>query len=324
MPKLVWDRPEDRIYESGLDQGVLYLPDGSAVPWNGLTAVIEKFDRSTSPVYFDGMKINDLVSLGDFSATMKAVTYPDEFTEIEGAGSMRRGLFVTEQPPQVFGLCYRTKIGNELEGEDGYKIHVIYNVTAIPHDKTYATLSQEPSLVEFEWDITAVPEEVPGFHPTAHFVINSDEVDPWLLEDLEKKLYGSTSAVASLIPMKDLVAMINDWYRVKVVDNGDGTWTATEQRPGFITFLDSEDELFQITNINATYLDEETFLLSDTLDVRDVPQIRIDDNGDGTWSATTGHDSLFTVVDGYFEIRNANVVLVGEDSYRISDTTDED
>lgn len=325
MPVLVWDKVGDRVYETGLDRGVLYLPDGSAVPWNGLTSIIESFNKETTPVYFDGMKINDLVSLGDFSATMKAVTYPDEFIELEGIAPIRKGLFVGDQSPQVFGLCYRTQIGNDLEGDAaGYKIHILYNVTAIPRDKTYASLTSDPSLVEFEWDITAVPEEVPGFHPTAHFIINSLELDPWLLEDIEKILYGSTNASASLIPISDLITYINEWFRVKITDNGDGTWTAESQRDGFISFLDPEDTLFQIVQVNAVYLDESTYVISDTIDVADVPQIRIDDNGDGTWTATTEHDGLITVdINGVFEIRNANASYLGSDSYRISDTIDD-
>lgn len=323
MPAIVWDKVGDRTYETGLDRGVLYLPDGSAVPWNGLTSIIESFDKESSPVYYDGMKINDLVTLGDFAATMRAVTYPDEFIELEGMDQMRNGVFAADQKPKPFGLCYRTQIGNDLEGDvSGYKIHILYNVTAIPSDKTYATISKEPSLVEFEWSITAVPENVPGMRPTAHYVINSLDVDPWLLEDLERILYGDTFSSAALIPMIDLVNYINEWYRVKIIDNGDGTWTAVTVRNGFIEMLSADE--FRIINVNAVYLDDFTFVISDTVDISDVPQIRIDDNGDGTWTATTDHDNLFfTPEPGMFEIRNANVVMLGPDAYELSDTIDD-
>lgn len=323
MPILVWDKVGDRNYETGLDRGVLYLPDGSAVPWNGLTSVVESFDKAVSPVYYDGMKINDLVILGDFAATMKAVTYPDEFIELEGVISSRSGVFLGDQVPQSFGLCYRTQIGNDLEGDViGYKIHILYNITAIPHEKTYASVSTDPSLVEFEWDIVAVPEEIPGFRPTAHIILNSIDIDPWLLEDLEAKLYGSTSADASLITMSSLVTFMSEWYRVKIVDNADGTWTAISQRDGFIQMM--TQDLFQIVNVNAVYLNDYTFVISDTIDLSDLPQIKISDNGDGTWTATTDHESLIEVsIDGVFEIKNANVTLLGEDSYRISDTVED-
>lgn len=323
MPQLVWDKVGDRVYETGLDRGVLFLPDGSAVPWNGLTSVIEQFNKTTTPVYYDGMKISDLVVLGEFSAAMKAVTYPDEFVELEGLAEARRGLFYADQRPQSFGLCYRTQIGNDLDGEAvAYKIHVIYNVTAIPREKTYGSVGADPSLVEFEWDITAVPEEVPGFHPTAHIVLDSRDLDVWLLEELEEFLYGSVGANAILLPMPELIAFVNDWYRVKIVDHGDGTWTATSQRDGFISFTDYGNTLFQIVQINAVYLDDVTYVLSDTVDMADVPQIRINDNGDGTWTAITEQDNLIVMTDETtFEIRNAEAVFLNPETYQIVDTT---
>jgi hypothetical protein len=324
MPVLVWDRPGARVYETGLDRGVLYLPDGSAVPWNGLTAVIEKFDKTVTPVYYDGMKISDMVTLGDFAASMKAVTYPEEFSELEGVAPLRPGVYAGDQPPQTFGLCYRTQIGDDIAGDvSGYKIHILYNVTATPAEKTYASYTSDPSLVEFEWELTAIPEDVPGMRPTAHFILNSSELDPWLLEELEAMLYGSTHAAAALIPMPELVTYMTEWFRVKITDHGDGTWTAESSREGFIHMI--TEELFELTHVNAVYIDEETYILSDTLNASDVPQIAIEDHGNGTWSATSEHTGLIEVdeVAGTFTIYNANVTLAGEDSYRISDTVDD-
>jgi hypothetical protein len=320
---IVWDRVEDRIYETGLDRGVLYLPDGSAVPWNGLTSVIESFDKETQPVYFDGMKISDCVVLGDFSATMTAVTYPDEFVELEGLAPAKQGLFYSDQMPQTFGLCYRTKIGDGLVGDEaGYKLHIIYNITAIPSDKTYASAGADPSLVPFEWKLTAVPEELPGFRPTAHIVIDSRDVDPWLLEDLETMLYGTNTAAAILLPMPELAAYINEWYRVQIIDNGDGTWTANSVRPGIINL--GINGYFEIVGVNAVYLDEFTFVISDTTDVSSVPQIAIADLGSGFWSATTEHGSLIEIdISGEFEILNATVVWLNDYTYQISDTVDD-
>lgn len=263
MSALVWDLVGDRSYESGLDKGVLYLPDGTAVPWNGLTSIIEKFDRSSSSIYYDGKKINELVSLGDFSATMRALTYPDEFAEIEGLSSIMDGFYAADQTPQLFGLCYRTQIGNDVEGNAaGYRIHILYNVTAIPKDRTHETLKQETALIEFEWDIFAIPEEIDGLRATAHYIIDTTEIDPLLLGELEEILYGSVGADASLIPMVDLVEMIRDWYRIKITDNGDGTWTAETPFPGFIELL--VDDNFQINDVNAVYLDPDTYTISDT------------------------------------------------------------
>jgi hypothetical protein len=320
MPGLVWDQVGDRTYESGLDRGVLYLPDGSAVPWNGLTSIVENFDREANPVYYDGMKISELITLGSFSATLSAVTYPDEFTELEGTASLKGGFILQDQPPQSFALCYRTKVGNDFAGPDAhYKIHILYNLFAIPSDKTYASVGDDPSLVEFEWEITQ-SEEVPGFRPMAHIIIDSSKIDPWLLEDLELQLYGGSIVEASLLPMPSLVEFIKEWYRVKIVDHGDGSWSAIEGRPGFITFIDVNEEIFQIIKVNATFLSEDEFEISDTTDDADVPNLIIYDNGDGTWTAATASDNIIVMLDeDTFEIRNATVLFQSDDIFRITD-----
>lgn len=272
MPELVWDKVGERVYESGLDKGVLYLPDGSAVAWNGLTSVIEKNGRSTLPVYYDGMKIQDQAVLGDFSATMKALTYPDEFIELEGVGKMRAGVFLGDQVPKVFGLCYRTRIGDDVSGEEvGFKLHVIYNVTAIPSDKSYLSASDQPHLVEFEWTLTAVPEETPGFRPTAHIVFDLREFDPLMLAELEAMFYGSSTEDAVLLPMADLISFVQGWRRVRITDNGDGTWTATTAVDEWIQLSGVGNSEFQITHANAVFLDPETFEISDTFDISDDP-----------------------------------------------------
>lgn len=265
MRELFWDVTGDRSYESGIDRGVLYLPDGSAVPWNGLAAVTEKFDKSSSPVYFDGRKIADVVVLGDFSATMKAWTYPDEFIELEGSGSLREGVFFGDQPPQIFGLSYRTRVGTDQDADAGYKIHILYNVTAIPHDRAFVSESNSSNLAEFEWDIFAVPEEVPGFRPTAHIIIDSRRISPTILSDLEDRLYGTTWTDATLMPMSDMVLFMTEQYTVRITDNGDGTWTATT--PGaLITYLDVDHTEFQIDEANAVFVSADEYRISDSLD----------------------------------------------------------
>lgn len=264
MSLLVWDKLSERIYETGLDRGVLYLPDGSAVPWNGLTEIIEKPNKEVSSIYYDGMKINDVVVLGEFQAIMKAITYPDEFVEIEGAVSLTDGVFLSDQRPQTFGLSYRTKIGNPIDGDSaGYKLHIIYNITAIPSDKSYSSITDSPSFSEFEWNITAVPEDFPGFRPSAHIIVDSRKVDPWLLEDIEKILYGTSSLNADLIPLPDLVDLLNNWHRIRIINNGNGTWTAISARDGFIS-VDPITGIFTIVDVNAVYLDSDTYAISDT------------------------------------------------------------
>lgn len=268
MTKLVWDGVGDRVFETGLDRGVLYMPDGSGVPWSGLTSIIEKPGNKSRATYFDGQKINDLARVGDYSATMKAITYPDEFLEIEGSVLSPAGVFFNNQPPQVFALSYRTKIGDDVQGDAaGYKIHILYNVTAIASDVERSTNTMEIDPVEFEWDIYAVPEEAPGFRPTAHVTVDSRKVDAALLAEIEDRLYGSEALMPELIPMLELVTYVNEFYRYKITDHGDGTWSVYVPDPADITLIvgGPDDGKFTLTDANAVYIDPEIFVISDTL-----------------------------------------------------------
>lgn len=319
MPVIVWDKVGDKTYEGGLDRGVLYLPDGSGVPWNGLTSVAEHVNATVETVHYDGQKISELVSLGEFSASMKALTYPDEFIELEGVVDLKNGLFANQQQPKRFSLCYRTRVANDVKRDAGYKIHLIYNVLAIPTDKSYSSIGTDMTATEFEWTITAIPENVPGLRPTASITIDSTKTDPWLLDEIEKMLYGDTYSYASLIPMDEFVAYITEWYRIKIIDNGDGTWTAVEKKAGSIDI--EPDQYFEIIQVNARYLDEVTFLISDTMDIEDVPELLITDDGNGAWSASTSDEGLITVQpDGYFTIADANATFITPELYEISNT----
>ena len=317
MPVINWDNVGERTYESGLDRGVLYLPDGSAVPWNGLTSISEKVEKSVDSVFYDGAKISDLVTMGSFSASLSAMTYPEEMDLIEGTRELRNGVFLGEQSPTTFGLCYRTNMSNDLDSEAGYKIHVVYNITAVPSDRNYASLNDSPEVVEFEWDLTTTPEHLDGFRPSAHMVIKTADLDPWLLAEIEEILYGGTVAAASLIPMDELVDKINNWFRVKITDNGDGTFTASSDYEGYV-FLLSGDK-FQINNANVIYTDDNTYLLSDTKDIKEVLTIKIIDNGDGTWRASAEAEFI-SVVNGFFTIYNATTTSLDASTYLLSDT----
>ena len=242
MAVLVWDKTGAKKFETGLDRAVLYLSDGSAVPWNGLLSVVEHNDKDMTPIYYDGKKVGDQVSLGDYSATMTALTYPDEFIELEGSGKLRSGLYLGDQPSQTFSLCYRTRIGNDVDGDtSGYKIHILYNVTAVPSDKSYSTLSDSPGPVQFEWTINAVPEEVSGFRPTAHIVINSHDIAPALLTYFETILYGSAGQNAALLPMSTIISYIT----------ASSVWGATlTTNPKYMT-IDSNGNIYTLNNNNT-------------------------------------------------------------------------
>lgn len=321
MSVLVWDQPGSRIYESGLDRGVLYLRDKPAVPWNGLTSVTEKFDQSIDPVYFDGMKVSDLVAYGDFYATMKAITYPDEFYELQGFGKAREGMYLGDQVPQRFSLSYRNLIGSDLDTPTpAYKIHIIYNVTAIPQDQTYATLTGDPSLVDFAWDISAVPEEVPGFRPTAHIILDSRELDSELLAELERILYGDENTDASLPPLSEMIDFLTGWYAIEILDHGDGSWSAIVHHEEQLE-LSGDDTEFTITDADAYYTDDDTYVVTSSKEAAEFPLIDIHDVGDGTWTAHSPQDDLIVEVSpGEVVIDEANITVVNAESYQITDT----
>lgn len=318
MAELVWGNPVDKRYESGLDRGVLYLPDGSAVPWNGLISISEKFNQDSETVYFDGMKVSVLVNTGDFEANLKAASYPKEFDELQGYAELRKGVKLRDQPPQFFGLAWRTFKGNEAEGpEAAYKINVAYNLIATPSDREHQTRSDDPSLTEFEWDLSSVPEELPGFRPTAHFVIESDEVDPWLLEEIEQKLYGTYASSPYLPELSELLVFMRDWARVRIVDNGDGTWTAIEHRPNTYIFQ-SEDspDVYELRGVNAIWAVGgvgEEYVISDTEGEPGKLEIRV--NEDGTWVAITEND--IQIEDGVFILPGVETVFSGPDMFRL-------
>ncbi len=269
MTALVWDQVGDRTFESGVDRGVLYLPDGSAVPWNGLLSVTERFSNEKSPVYYDGFRVNDSVSLSDFEATLRALTYPDEFLELEGikTGFDTAGVYLGDQKPKSFALSYRSRVGNDVDGgEAGYKLHVVYNLTASPSDKEYASVSDTLEPVEFEWDISAIPEDLMsfGFAPSAHVIIDTRTIDPGILADLEAVLYGSDVDDASLLSMADLLEVVYgaESYLIQITDNGDNSWTADVADDDLLTIT---GDSFELDGANVVWLDADTYRVTDTI-----------------------------------------------------------
>lgn len=256
MTRLLWDQSGTRFYEDGVDRGVLYLPDGSGIPWNGLTSVTESVNgASASPVYFDGVKFADILVLGNYGATLRSYTYPDEFLQFEGVQDGGNGLFIGNQQPERFGLSYRTRINND-NFDDGYKIHVVYNLRATPSDKSYQTLSPDNGPIEFEWTVTSTPIELPGYRPTAHLIFDTRQMGELLVKDIEDALYGDGSNDARLPSISTLTSFVGEWVIIRIVENIDGTWTATGPS-NLISMLDATT--FQIIQANAVYLDVNTY-----------------------------------------------------------------
>jgi hypothetical protein len=263
MTALAWDQVGERFYEAGVSKGVFYDRDGHGTAWNGLTSVDESTSATVEPVYFDGLKFNDIVTNGDFSATLKAFTYPDEFLPYEGYLQDRSGFYVLDQPRGTFGLSYRTEIGNDVLGfQRGYKIHVLYNLTAVPSNVSYQTISEDSEPLEFEWNITAIPEEIENFRPTAHVIFDSRKMSPELLSDIENIIYGTDEQDAYLPPLKGLATFIRKWERFIVTDHGNGTWTAESVHEGEIIM--TNDTTFQITVDTAAYITSDMYTISST------------------------------------------------------------
>lgn len=205
MSKIVWDESGKRFYETGVKNGVLYVQDESGnypkgVAWNGLTAVTESpSGAEATELYADDMKYLEIRSAETFGATIEAYTYPEEFEVCDGSAAIAEGVNAGQQDRKPFGLCYRTVVGNDVQGNAlGYKLHLIYGAVASPSEKAYSTINDSPEAITFSWEVTTTPVNLDGFKPTACITIDSTKVDSSKLAELEKKLFGDTSSEAQL------------------------------------------------------------------------------------------------------------------------------
>ena len=215
MAKLVWDAVGDRLYETGVRQGVLYPMSNGTYPkgvaWNGLTAITESpSGAEPTPLYADDIKYLNLLSAEEFAATVEAYTYPDEFAECDGSATLAAGVTIGQQPRKTFGLCYRTVIGNDTENENhGYKLHIIYGAMAAPSEKAYESINDSPEAITLSWELSTTPVNVTGFKPTASITIDSTKVAEGKMAALEKILYGDANIEARL-PLPDDIKTIMD------------------------------------------------------------------------------------------------------------------
>lgn len=215
MSKLVWDQTGERLYETGVKYGVLYVQEGAAYPkgvaWNGLTAVTESpSGAEATPLYADDIKYLNLVSAEEFGATIEAYTYPDEFMVCDGSASLVEGVYIGQQARKAFGLCYRTAVGNDVVNNAyGYKLHLIYGALAAPSEKAYATINDSPEAITFSWEVSTTPVNVTGHKPTASLIIDSTKVEADKLAKLEAILYGSDEAEPRLPLPDEIVSIMN-------------------------------------------------------------------------------------------------------------------
>lgn len=271
MPRLVWDQVGERGFEAGVDRGVLFTPTFSlgpemiylGVPWNGLIGVDESSDAEVVGKYLDGVKYLNTKLPGDFAGTLSAFTYPKEFERHTGFGPVTDGVLLDNQPSFPFHLSYRTRLGNDVDGIDlGYKIHILWNLVAVPNARSYSSVGAELEPTEFSWELSAAPSVVAGYRPTAHLVLDSTELDPEVLAYIESILYGSSGGSVSNLPsMQQIVDYATTYTPATIiVYNGDGTWTISTADSN-ITQLSATE--FEIDGLDVTYIDPDTWAIDE-------------------------------------------------------------
>jgi len=258
MTLLNWDDLAERKYESGVSHGVFYPLNDSGVVWNGLISVTDaQAGADTVPLYYDGIKYIDYASSRDFKGSIQALSAPREFLRCIGEKDLIPGFSLTSQRKEIFGMTYRTQVN----GEEGYKIHILYNLTADADDRTYETIGDTTEPTKLSWTILGVPIQILNAFPTMHFVVDSTLIDPSYLEALELILYGSDSVEPTLPPFEQLQVWLVTGHLIEIVDDGNGRWRAIGP-DSLIIMLDSRT--FQITQVDATYLDANTYTVTTT------------------------------------------------------------
>jgi len=216
MTALVWDETTKRVYETGVDHGVLYVIDAVGayplgVAWNGLVSVTESpSGAEPTPLYADNIKYLNLVSVEEFGCTIEAFTYPNEFAQCDGSiiHATADGLIISQQSRKLFGLAYRTLLGNDVDGNSyGYKLHLLYGCAAAPSEKAYQTINESPEAITFSWEVTTTPVVMTGFKPTSFLTIDSKLADPTKLAAFEVILYGAV-AVDPRLPLPNEVVTL--------------------------------------------------------------------------------------------------------------------
>lgn len=214
MSKILWDQTSEKLYETGVDRGVVYPQESGAYPkgygWNGLTAFNETpSGAEPTALYADNIKYLNMMSNEEYGFTIEAYTYPAEFAECDGSKAAADGVYLGQQTRKAFGFSCRTLLGNDTENNDhGYKLHLVYGALAAPSEKSYATVNDSPEAITFSWDCTTTPVEVPGFKPTACITIDSTKCDAEKLAALEAVLYGSDDAEPTLPMPSEVLTML--------------------------------------------------------------------------------------------------------------------
>jgi hypothetical protein len=252
MAQLTWDSTGSRFYETGISKAVFFDELGVATPWNGLTSVTEDNSALSETVSFvDGYRYMNKVVFDSYSGVITAFTYPDEFEEYIGEAG---------QKPKYFNLSYQTKIGNDLSGIDyGYKIHIIYNALAIETTKEFVSFGSSITPTEFSWNIKTLPVTIPDLKPSSHIIIDSSKTNAETLSIIENLIYGTDYDNARLPSVEELLTIFNDNAYFRIIDHGDGTFTATGSDE-YVKIIDAET--FELDSPSVYILSSDTFRAS--------------------------------------------------------------
>lgn len=249
MTKISWDSASKR-YNYGVDRGVLYVPGKNGVPWNGLISVEDKSKVDVNADYYlDGVRYNIDANNEEFEFEITAFTYPDEFDDCIGYSTS-----FDLQPKKTFGLAYRTS-----DGASG-QIHLIYNATVTSDDISRKTLSRNNDALDFSWSASTKNVAVNTLAPTAHIIIDLASLYSGVQTVLFNQLYGTTSTNPTLPSISTLISLFAGYATLTVVDNGDGTWTATGPATN-IVMVDATT--FEIDSGALSWNDKTSYRLSD-------------------------------------------------------------
>lgn len=291
MAVLTWDGTGERLYETGVDRGVLYIPTNgvydTGYAWNGLTAVTESpSGAEATALYADNIKYLNLVSAEEFGATIEAYTYPDAFALVDGTARPSAGVSIGQQTRKTFGFSYRTRLGNDVSGADfAYKLHLVYGALAAPSEKAFATINDSPEAITFSWEVTTTPVPVTGLKPTAIITIDSSKVSAANLQALEDALYGTAGTNARL-PLPDEVIAIFAGGQTDVTPTEPGFTAST----GVITIPTVTGVTYRRADTNAVVSGSVTIpTVGQSLVIRATPAsgaYKFAPNVDDDWSFT--------------------------------------
>lgn len=261
MARIAWNTAGSRFYEAGVDRGVLYIDSFAGVPWIGLISVDETpSGGEAKPYYVDGIKYLNISNAEEFEATIRAYTYPVEFSQCDGTARIRPGLFFGQQQRKSFGFSYRTKIGNDTSGSDyGYKLHLVYNALATPSSRTASSYGESAEASDFNWNLTTKPVAVSGYSPTAHIVVDSRFTHPLTVAAIENILYGNDLTVARLPTAQELIAIFDLPVDFTVADIDDGMYFITGPDSNI---LDVGLGAFVLNHSSISEVDEGSYLIN--------------------------------------------------------------